>query len=98
MSLIEHDDAKQDAAVAALYAFAQKRWGWGSHEYADVQEAVEVVRATDHTGGAISDEAAQRFRDALTPGYIVWHDGKRLSSEDMLTQIKRGLIAATGGQ
>lgn len=41
-----------------------------------------------------SDAAALRFKDALAPGYIVWHDGKPFSAEDTLTQIKRGLLAA----
>lgn len=41
-----------------------------------------------------SEAAAKRFSEALLPGYIVWYDGKRLSAEDSLTQIRRGLIAA----
>lgn len=56
---------------------------------------VEYVRSDLHRGG-VSREAAQRFRDALAPGLIVWHDGKRLSPEDTLTQIERGLHAAWG--
>lgn len=56
----------------------------------------EITRLKAQLAAAVSDEAAQRFRDALAPGYVVWHNGKRLSPEDTLTQIKRGLIAALG--
>lgn len=31
------------AAILALFAWAEKEWGWGSKEYDDVVAAVDVV-------------------------------------------------------
>jgi hypothetical protein len=53
-----YPESKPDA-VAALYAFAQERWGWGSDEFFEVQAAVEVVREADAYQGAV--EALQHI-------------------------------------
>lgn len=62
------------------------------------RQAEAIMRLIPDYQGAVDRKAAERFRDALAPGFIVWHDGKKLSPEDTLTQIERGLLAAFGGR
>lgn len=73
--------------------------GWSAEltegELAVVEDRLpDPAKATREVPYFVTDDMARRFRQALLPGFVVWHNGRHLPPADTLEQIKRGLIAA----